>query len=325
MLTAPTTVVKGSGDKDEQKQQVILREEPNEDSKGVGVVTRVSQSVHVLETRDDGWSLVECYSSSFHDSRVKAWNLFVEGYIRTDLLTEKQANQDYGIVIDKLTQELYLFKDGRLFSTLLISTGLYNDRQPYNETRSGEFFIVSRVGDFKSDNMICSMALRFNSGDLLHEVPHVLNGDGTKNYKNTEYKLGTRASHGCIRTQRARNAEGVNMAWLWDKIKVGTKMVIWEDYAGRFMDAPDSSIPLYYNPDGGVNYHADINCSAVRNSYLPLAGSFTYGELADPKYAEFTACPNCMPPRHLLQIAEINRIHETESPGEIPQHLRQNN
>lgn len=66
------------------------------------------------------------------------------------------------MVIDKLTQTLYLFKEGHLYSTLLVSTGLANERQPYNETRSGEFLIVSRVGDFNSDNMICAKALRFN-------------------------------------------------------------------------------------------------------------------------------------------------------------------
>ena len=319
MLTAPITIVDG----ETQKSQVTLRAEPSDDAQGVGVVTCLSQSVHVLETRDDGWSLVEVYSSSFHDSRVKAWNLFVTGYIPTRRLVEKKPSQEYGMVIDKLTQTLYIFKDGRLFSTLLASTGLYNDRQPYNETRSGEFLIVSRVGEFRSDNMFCSMALRFNSGDLLHEVPHVKNADGTKNYRNTEFKLGTRASHGCIRIQRLRNADGVNMTWVWNNIKVNTKMVIWEDYAGRQIPLPDSSIPLYYNADGGSNYHSAPKCNGVKDEYLPFNGSFTYGELDTGNFAKLTRCNYCIPPLRVAEIEDINEIHKTQSPGEIPQHLRQ--
>ena len=319
MLTAPVTIVNG----DNQKSQVILREEPNDESNGVGVVTCLSQSVHVLETRDDGWSLVETYSSSFHDSRVKAWNLFVTGYIKTNRLVEKKVSQEHGMVIDKLTQELYIFKDGRLFSTLLASTGLYNDRQPYNETRSGEFLIVSRVGEFRSDNMFCSMALRFNSGDLLHEVPHVKNADQTKNYKNTEPKLGTRASHGCIRVQRLRNADGVNMTWLWNNISLNTKMIIWEDYAGRFIPYPDATIPLYYNTNGGSNYHSTARCNGVKDEYLPFDGNFTYGELENASYQKLTRCNYCIPPLRTGEIDAINDAHRTESPGEIPQHLRQ--
>lgn len=313
MLTSPVTILEG-----DQKEQVILRAEPDAEAEGIGVVTCASQSVHVLETLDNGWTLVEVYSSSFHDSRVKAWNAFLTGYLPTKRLKTKEVNQEYGMIVDKLTQELYIFKDGHLYSTLLASTGLYNERQPYNETRSGEFMIVSRVGEFRSDNMFCSMALRFNSGDLLHEVPHVKNGDGTKNFKNTEPKLGTRASHGCIRIQRLKNEQGVNMTWVWDNIKVGTKMVIWEDFAGRQMDYPDPATPLYYNPDGGSNYHSEQNCKAVKDQYLPLTG-FTYGELESGVYSKLTPCPYCVPPRSKSVIDEINRIHLTESPGMVPQ------
>jgi hypothetical protein len=323
MLTAPVTVVKANNHKEPQKQQVVLREAPSDEAKGVGVITRTSQAVHVLETGDDGWSLVECYSSSFNDSKVKAWNLLVTGYIKTDLLTQKAVSQEYGIVIDKLTQELYLFKEGRLFSTLRISTGLYNDEQPFNETRSGEFLIVSRTGDIKSDRLVGSMALRYNGDDYIHEVPHQKNGDDTKNFETTEYKLGTRASHGCIRTQRLKNTEGVNMAWLWNNIELNTKLVIWEDYAGRLMETPGASTPLYYNPDGGSNYHSTASCPGIREEYLPLKGSFTYGELEGEAYQALSACFSCIPPRRPSEIAEINRMHQAESPGQPPQNLKQ--
>ncbi len=312
MLTAPVTVL----DMD-QKQQAIVRAAPDKEAEGVAMLTGESQAVHVLENLDNGWSLVELYSSSFHDSTIKHWNAFTTGYIETDRLTTVTPNQTYGIVIDKLTQMLYLFKEGSLYTTLMVSTGLANERQPYNETRSGEFLIVSRVGDFNSDNMICAKALRFNDGDLLHEVPHILNADGTKNYGYTEYKLGSRASHGCIRVQRQKNEQGINHMWLWDNIKVGTKLVIWEDYAGRQMEMPDLSQPVYYNPDGGSYYHSDQNCDSVRSQYLPLT-EITLGDLLTSPLDELTPCPYCAPPRDPKQIIEINAEHENNSPGVIP-------
>ena len=311
MLTAPIQVVDVG-----QREQVVLRAEPSDSSEGIGVVTGTSQAVHVLETRSDGWSLVETYSSSFHDSKVKAWNAFVTGYIRTSKLKTYTVRTDYGMIIDKLTQTLYIFKDGKLFTTLAVSTGLYNEKQPYNETRSGEFVIISRVGDFKSDNLVCGMGLRFNSGDLLHEVPHVKNADGTKNYKNCEPKLGSRASHGCVRVQRLKNADGINMTWVWNNIKVGTKLVIWEDFAGRQIEIPSDDTLLYYNPDGGSNYHCTANCNGVKDKYLPLT-AFTYGELDTGIYADLTRCAYCFPPLRRAEIEEINREHETESPGMI--------
>ncbi len=317
MLIAPVKVIDAK-----QKEQVILYAEPSADSEKIGVVTGASQAVHVLEEMDNGWVKVETYSSSFHDSRVKAWNKFVTGYLKESQLKTYTPRTDYGMVVDKLTQKLYIFKDGALFTTLAVSTGLYNERQPYNETRSGEFLIISRTGDFKSDNLICAKALRFNGGDLLHEVPHVLNADGSKNYKNCEPKLGTRASHGCIRVQRLKNAEGINMTWIWNNIKVGTKMVVWEDYQGRQIDIPAADTPLYYNANGGSNYHSTANCNGVKEKYLPLT-AFIYGELDTGDYADLTVCRYCYPPLRKGEIEQINQEHLVSSPGMVPQHLRQ--
>ena len=123
MLMEPMTVVRiGSGN--QEKKQTYLYKEPDENSKKVGVVTRDSQGVRVIEKLDSGWSLVECYSSSFHDTKVKAWNMLVQGYIKTEYLTQVQPNPNLGIVVDKLTQRLYIFQDGKLLTTLLCSTGL---------------------------------------------------------------------------------------------------------------------------------------------------------------------------------------------------------
>jgi len=312
MLMAPMWVINT-----DQKKQVKMYAEPDDASEAIAVITGASQSVHVLENLDNGWSLVETYSSSFHDSAVKAWNVFSTGYIKTNLLVEKSpGNKEFAMVVDKLTQRLYLFRDGKMIAELLCSTGLANQKQPYNETRSGEFFLISAVGEFKSDNLRCSFGIRFNSGDLLHEVPHLDNADGTNNYRNTEPKLGTRASHGCIRIQRLKNPDGINMRWIWDNIYRGiasktVKFVVWEDYQGRQIPLPDPDAKVYYNPDGGANYHARETCQGVKDKYLPLS-SFPYSEFETDRYAKLTPCQYCAPLRRVAEINAINEAHQGE-------------
>ena len=315
MLMAPITVV-DIGKKSSEKVQTYLYREPDEDSLPIGVVTCESQGVRVIETLDSGWSLVECYSSSFHDTKVEAWNLLVSGYIRTSYLKTVNPNPSMGIVVDKLTQRLYIFQDGKLLSTLLCSTGLtmWNGKkyQPYNETRSGEFLLMSKVGTLISDRLKCAMAIRFNDGDMIHEVPHVLAADGvTKIYSSTEPKLGTKCSHGCIRVQRNRTPEGINMAWIYDQLKSGSKVkfVIWEDWQGRQIPVPGADTTLYYNPNKGRYYHRSPTCrSAPDVTFQP----FTYGELDTEPFDKLKFCDSCVPP---LREAEIQAINEVYAEG----------
>ena len=311
MLMTPITVV-DIGKKSTEKTQTYLYREPDENSLKVGVVTCESQGVRVLETLDNGWSLVECYSSSFHATKVEAWNLLVSGYIPTSYLKEVSPNQHLAMICDKLTQRVYIFQDGKLFSTLMCSTGLvqWNGTkfQPYNETRSGEFLLMSRVGTLISDRLFCDMAIRFNDGDMIHEVPHVKNSDGVKNYSSTEYKLGTRGSHGCIRIQRNKTPEGTNMGWIWNQLKSGSKVkfVIWEDWQGRQVSYPDPSLQLYYNPKGGQYYHSSSFCySASGVTFQP----FSYIQLEEEPFSKLKFCPYCVPALRQGEIDEINAAH----------------
>ncbi|NLW21153.1 MAG: L,D-transpeptidase [Clostridiales bacterium] len=305
MLMAPVTVVKGH-----QKSQQLLYSEPDTASTPVGDVTRDSQGVHVLETRADGWTLVETYSSSFHDSRIKAWNQLVQGWIPTDMLETVTPRDRYALLVDKLDQRLYIFEDGEIYDVLVISTGLPNDRQPYNETRSGEFLLVSPVGGFEVEGLNADMGLRFNFGDIMHEVPHSIYR-GKRNYTKYEEVLGQRASHGCIRVQRKRTPKGTNMTWVWNTLRkrMDTKLVIWEDLPGRQLPHVDPATPLFYNPRGGQNYHSQDNCYGVKKQFTPMA-QFTYGELGTGDYAHLTACPYCVPPRTVAEIDAINQAHQ---------------
>ena len=305
MLMSPVTVVKGN-----QKSQQVLYKEPDSKSEPVGDVTRDSQGLHVLETRDDGWSLVETYSSSFHDSKVKAWNQLVQGWIRTDMLETITPKGKYALLVDKLDQRMYIFEDGELYDVLVISTGLPNERQPYNETRSGEFLLVSAVGGFEVEGLNAAMGLRFNWGDILHEVPHSIR-TGNKNYQKYEEVLGERASHGCIRVQRKRTPKGTNMTWVWNTLRkrMDTKLVVWEDLPGRQLPHVDPATPLFYNPKGGQNYHSAAECYGVKKEFQPMA-QFAYSERGTGDYSSLTACPYCVPPRTAAEIDAINLAHK---------------
>ena len=285
-LTATVTVLDDRKDK-AQIRQVTLRKAPDADSEGVGVVTMVSQGVHVLE-RGEEWSLIECFSSSFIRSDILNWNAPVRGYVRTDLLREVVPNQEMGMVVDKLTQRLYIFREGKLFTTLLVSTGEANAKQPYNETRSGEFLFVSRVGSFMSDNMNCRMAIRFNADDLIHEVPRI-EKNGWIDYSVMEPKLGSRASHGCIRVQRKKTPEGVNMEWIFNHYKMNTKLLVWEDWQGRQIPIPADDAVFWRHPRQNTYYHSSPGCSLLETG-RPKA--VTYGEIC-AEDSKLRACPAC--------------------------------
>ncbi len=191
---------------------------------------------------------------------------------------------------------------------MLISTGKPTSKQPWNETPSGEFLMVSKTGGFWAGNLYCDMAMRINGGCLIHEVPYILNeATDYHDYSSQEPLLGTKASHGCVRVQRKKNDEGVNMQWLWNNIGINTKVLVWDDMPGRFHEYPEDNMMIYYNPQGGKYYHADKRCPSIKSRYLPLSGSFTYAELDNAENQKFTPCKRCDPPMRKSEIDELNR------------------
>ena len=307
ILTQPVTVLSGK-----QREQIRVVAEPREDCTDyVGVVTCASQAVHILE-RGEEWTLIEAYSSSEEGSAVPVFALPFQGYVKTSLLKEEEVDQTYGLVIDKLQQRLYVFREGKLFSTLLCSTGFPRADTPFAETPAGEYLMVSWTGGFWAGSLFCDMGIRINSGILIHEVPSLLRtneetGEQTRDYSRCERYLGEKASHGCVRVQREKTPEGVNAKWLWDNLhrKPYTKVIIWDEI-GRELGYPSDDLMLYYNPKGGRYYHSQDHCSGVKDKYEPLAG-FTYGELEDSPYSKLTRCPACAPQ---LRRSEIDTVNE---------------
>ncbi|MCL1854426.1 MAG: L,D-transpeptidase [Clostridia bacterium] len=295
LLQRPVTVLNVG-----EREVVYPLKEPggkavNKDKLG-GCIAGATAAVHVLGEDENGWTLIE---------GLDGYDRLIRGYVRTKLLKTVNPNEKYGIIIDKLYQRLYLFIDGTLFSECSVSTGIPTDDEPYNETASGEYLISSWVGAFTNEDLICEKALRFNNGDLLHEVPYQILADGTKRYSKFEERLGQKASHGCIRVARIPNAENVCQTWLWNNLKKNTKVIIWDD-DGRKLPYPAGGTPLYYNPQGGQYYHADAECNGVKVKYRPLT-AFTYGELEEKPYQKLGPCPFCVPVKRIGWIDEFNK------------------
>lgn len=85
------------------------------------------------------------------------------------------------------------------------------------------------------------------------------------------------------------------MTWIWNHYEKHTKIVIWEDWEGRTLPEIPWDTPVYYNPDGGRDYHSQETCYGVRDEYEPLT-AITYGDLFGETYGHLDMCPYCVPP-----------------------------
>lgn len=292
----------------DQKEKVYLSDGPDGQRKTYdanrGFFYGTSVAVRVLEEQD-GWAKIEAYNDC---------DELEQGWVRAYRLKTVTPNQTYGMIVDKMTQRLYLYKEGKLLTTLKVSTGTTSgSNADYNETASGEFLLCSATGGFWSGNLWCDQAIRFNGGDLLHMVPAIYYGDmvggtpdGSGDYSICESALGSRASHGCIRVQRQQNEDGYNHQWIWNNLKYekNIKIIVWDD-DGRRLEELSSDESVYYNPNGGEKYHADQRCSSVRSTYLPLT-EITYGDLTRYPYTELTPCGSCGAPQRPETVSAWN-------------------
>lgn len=235
VLMQPITVY----DDVEAREHAYLMENPDGTGAKVAQLHGKSQGVHVIgEENEHGYILVEAFSNydrtyfpETDEEKEHAFEL-KQGYVKASALKTVEVMTDMALVIDKLTQRMYLFIDGERVTEFLISTGTYSkDTDMLFETIVGEFITVSHTGTLVDGNMNSAMAIRINGGILVHEVPHKLNADGSKNYSSFEGYLGTKQSHGCIRVQRKKTPEGYNQQWIWDTFKRGKpyKVIIWDD------------------------------------------------------------------------------------------------
>ncbi|MBR3794839.1 MAG: peptidoglycan-binding protein [Clostridia bacterium] len=294
----------------DQKERIYLSDGPNgrrkTNDEHRGFFFGASVGVKVLDEQD-GWSKIQAYND---------YDELEEGWVRPGRLKTVTPNPTWGMIIDKRTQRLYLYKEGKLLTELLISTGTTKGQnEDFCETASGDFLLISATGGFWSGNLWCDQAIRFNGGDLLHMVPAVYYGDivggtpdDTGDYRICESALGSRASHGCVRVQREKNADGYNHQWIWNNLRSekNIKIIVWDD-DGRRLPETAGNTPMYYNPDGGEMFHADQYCPGVKSRYLPLTKT-TYAALESYPFTKLTPCNACAAPQRPEVVRSWNAV-----------------
>ena len=77
---------------------------------------------------------------------------------------------------------------------------------------------------------------------------------------------------------------------------------------------PDPGTKLYYNASGGKYYHADPNCSAVNEKFLPMA-SVLYSELDNAPYSALQPCLKCGAPTQSLGTLAAEESGATPTPA----------
>jgi len=184
-----------------------VKQKPSTDSATLGVVYGSLTHVEVLRDVDDNY--VEVYTRDYNSEKM------IQGYMLKKDLKQVSTNKQYGVVVDTDDQKVYIYKDNALYKTFICSTGLEGGY----ETPEGIYMIGSRGPSFYTQkyNQGAYHWVRFNKGYLFHSVPF----DKDKNIIASEVdKLGTKASHGCIRLTLD------DAKWFYDNIPAGTVVIV---------------------------------------------------------------------------------------------------
>ena len=203
----------------DEKESAYIYDSPNEGRKQLGTVSGLSQGVHVIANREDGWSLVEAFRNE--DSA------FIRGYIKTSRLKSVDVNTAYGIVIDKAAQTLTVYKDGQRVGSCAVSTGLATPKYLVRETPAGEFMLVTRRGtmEYYNSGDWCKYTIRVSGNYYLAEIPTThKNG---KDYSPLLSQLGMKATRGLVAVAHEASQDGgINAEWIWNMTDKNRKVKV---------------------------------------------------------------------------------------------------
>ena len=214
-MTAPATVI---DIKNVSHQRVY--QDPDSGSKVLGTLHGQSQCVSVLEILEK-WV------------RICAWNHErgekIEGWVPRKVLKVVLPQTQYGLLIDKKYQTLTLYENGEKVDTLLVSTGRMVKGELYQETAAGSYLTNEHMSDYSTNGLKYDFVIRYDGGNLLHQIPYAWNTDGKKDLVPGEMYLGTKASHACIRIQEKPSKKGINAYWFWTHLPFRTRVIVLDD------------------------------------------------------------------------------------------------
>ncbi|MBQ7785230.1 MAG: L,D-transpeptidase [Clostridia bacterium] len=221
-LWAALTKTMTAVDVDEQESAYIY-DSPKEGRRKLGTVSGFSQGLNLIVERTDGWSLVEAFRNED--------GAFVRGYIRSNKLRSVEPDQNYGVVIDKASQLLIVFKDGQRVGSVPVCTGLATTKYPHRETPAGEFVLATRRGTLEYYGQGYSKyTIRINGSYYLSEIP-TTKKNGT-NFSILENVLGSKATRGNICIAHDASTDGsINAEWIWSMTdgRKRVKLLIFDD------------------------------------------------------------------------------------------------
>lgn len=137
----------------------------------------------------------------------------INGYIKSDYVKKVIPNNRYSILVSIANQKVYIYENNKLIKSFICSTGMSG-----TPTIKGRFLIGGRGPSFGQEHgYICYNFIRFNYNYLFHSVLHNLDGSIIQSEYN---KLGTQASHGCIRLKDE------DIKWMYNNIPRNTLVVI---------------------------------------------------------------------------------------------------
>ncbi|MBQ4609320.1 MAG: L,D-transpeptidase, partial [Clostridia bacterium] len=209
-----------------EQESAYIYDTTEDGRKKLGSISGLSQGVNVVAKREDGWSLVEAFRNED--------GAFIRGYIRSNKLRTVEVNQTYGMVIDKNTQTLTVYKDGERLGSCQVSTGLPTKKYLHRETPAGEFMTVTRRGTIEYYGKgFTKYTIRLNGSYYLCEIP-TTKKNGSTFLDEVRDQLGNKATRGniCV-AHEASSDGGINAEWIWnmtdDNKKV--KVLIFDDKA----------------------------------------------------------------------------------------------
>ena len=214
-MTAPATVI----DLKNVAHQRVYRE-PDADSQVIGQLHGQSQCLSVLEIREK-WVRISAWS---HERGQP-----VEGWVPEKVLKVVQPQTEYGLLVDKREQTLTLYRRGEKVDTLLVSTGRMTRGELYQETAAGSFLTDEHMSDYSTNGLKYDFVIRYDGGNLLHQIPYAWSEEGKKEMNPGEIFLGTKASHACIRIQEKPGASGLNAYWFWTHLPYHTRVIVLDD------------------------------------------------------------------------------------------------
>ncbi|MBR5226210.1 MAG: L,D-transpeptidase [Clostridia bacterium] len=190
-----------------ESENAYIYDSVEEGRKRLGTISGTSQGLNVI-TEVGKWSLVEAF-------RIED-GAFVRGYIRTDKLRTVEPNPTYGIVIDKKTQTLIVYKDGARIGSTPVSTGLPTVKYLHRETPAGEYITVTRRGTTEYyGNGHSKYTIRIGGSYHLSEIPTTKKGGS--DYSMLEGSLGSKATRGNVVIARTASTDGgINAEWIWN-------------------------------------------------------------------------------------------------------------